>query len=127
VGHEPIFAGREPARPGRDPIRTGREALMASLERPLGTPVGGRSLDPTMSPQPSVAAAAASGDVPRRRQSARAFYEEDSGSETPAVPSLAVLRPRRTAPDTPVGERPAKRGPSWDDVLFGAAPTAKDA
>jgi Protein of unknown function (DUF3071) len=127
VGHEPIFAGREPARPGRDPIRTGREALMASLERPLGTPSGSRSLDPNVGPQPSVASAAASGDVPRRRQSARAFYEEDSGSEKPAVPSLAVLRPRRTAPDAPAGERPVKRGPSWDDVLFGSAPTAKDA
>jgi hypothetical protein len=126
VGHEPIFAGREPARPGRDPIRTGREALIASLERPLGTPAGTRSLEPNPSPMPSVAAAAASGEVPRRRQSARAFYEEETAMETPSVPSLAVLRPRRTAPDGQPGDRPVKRGPSWDDVLFGAAP-AKDA
>lgn len=129
-GHEPIFGG-QPARPGRDPIRAGREALLASLERPLGTPAT-RSLDPVASAAPvnSAASAAATGEVPRRR-SVRAFYEEehDSRPEVPAVPSLAVLRPRRTAPDTPAGtgERPVKRGPSWDDVLFGAAPTAKDA
>jgi len=44
------------------------------------------------------------------------------------VPSLAVLRPRRTAPDAiNSSDRPVKRGPSWDDVLFGAAPAAKDA
>jgi hypothetical protein len=128
AGHEPIFAGRgEPARPGRDPLRTGRDALMATLERPLGAPAT-RSLEPNASPMPSVAAAAAGGEVPRRRMSARAFYEEESGNEGPSVPSLAVLRPRRTAPDgTPAGDRPVKRGPSWDDVLFGAAPTAKDA
>ena len=47
--------------------------------------------------------------------------------ETPAVPSLAVLRPRRTAPDAQPGDRPPKRGPNWDDILFGAAPAAKDA
>jgi Protein of unknown function (DUF3071) len=129
VGHEPMYAGREPARAGRDPIRTGREALLASLERPLGTPAGTRSLEPNVAPQPSVASAAASGEVPRRRPGARAFYEDerDSAMETPAVPSLAVLRPRRTAPDAPAGERPVKRGPSWDDVLFGSPPTAKDA
>ena len=40
---------------------------------------------------------------------------------------LAVLRPRRTAPDAASGDRPARRGPSWDDVLFGSAPAAKDA
>jgi hypothetical protein len=130
VGHEPIFGGREPARPGRDPTRTGRESLLATLERPLGTPAGTRGLDLPNNPVPSVASAAAAGDVPRRR-SARAFYEDerDSGLDTPAVPSLAVLRPRRTAPDaTPTDrDRPVKRGPSWDDVLFGTAPTAKDA
>jgi hypothetical protein len=127
AGHEPILPGREPARPGRDPIRTGRDALMASLERPLGTPASTRGLDPAAA-MPSVASAAASGDAPRRRMSARAFYEEESSGESPSVPSLAVLRPRRTAPDgNAPTDRPVKRGPSWDDVLFGAAPTAKDA
>jgi hypothetical protein len=140
-GHEPFLLGRD-SRPSRDPIRTGREALLASLERPLGTPAPTRSLAPAaatglapgdatippMTAMPSVASAAAAGDVPQRR-SARAFYEEERESpmDTPAVPSLAVLRPRRTAPDAPTPEgRPVKRGPNWDDILFGPA-TAKDA
>jgi hypothetical protein len=44
------------------------------------------------------------------------------------VPSLAVLRPRRNAAsaaaggDQPGAEKPRKRLPSWDDVLFGGAP-----
>lgn len=129
TGHEPIFGGRD-ARPARDPIRAGRDALIASLERPLGTPPPAtsatRSLDAPVTPLPSVASAAATGEVPRRR-SARAFYEEESPLDTPAVPSLAVLRPRRTAPDAPATEgRPVKRGPNWDDILFGPTP-AKDA
>jgi hypothetical protein len=131
-----MFAGRE-ARPTRDPIRSGREALIASLERPLGTPAPTRSLEPnptrSLEPNPapvglpSVASAAASGEVPRRR-SARAYYEDERESpmDTPAVPSLAVLRPRRTAPDAPASDRPIKRGPNWDDILFGPTP-AKDA
>jgi hypothetical protein len=126
-GHEPIYPGvREPVRPTRDPIRAGRDALLASLERPLGTP-GTRSLDPVAAP---AASAAAAGDVPRRRSAGRsAMFEEErsSAQDIPAVPSLAVLRPRRTAPDGSAPDRPVKRGPSWDDVLFGAAPSAKDA
>jgi hypothetical protein len=70
--------------------------------------------------------------VPRRRAGGRAaIFEEDrdSGMDVPAVPSLAVLRPRRTGVDTPTADRdrPVKRGPNWDDILFGAAPAAKDA
>jgi hypothetical protein len=129
-GHELMITGREPARPMRDPIRAGRDALLASLERPLGTPSGGtRGLDPIL-PATSVASAAASGEVPRRRSAGRSAMLEDereNAIDVPAVPSLAVLRPRRTAPDGSVSDRPVKRGPSWDDVLFGAAPTAKDA
>ncbi len=137
TGHEPIFAGRD-ARPTRDPIRTGRDALLASLERPLGTPAPTRSLEPAIGPAITsipgetplrpAAAAAATGEAPIRR-SARAFYEDDreTAMDTPAVPSLAVLRPRRTAPDAPSApDRPAKRGPNWDDILFGPTP-AKDA
>jgi hypothetical protein len=81
-------------------------------------------------PAASVASAAASGDVPRRRPGGRAAVfddDRDSTMESPAVPSLAVLRPRRNPTDAPAGDRPVKRGPSWDDVLFGAAPQAKDA
>jgi len=53
--------------------------------------------------------------------------DADAPKEVPAVPSLAVLRPRRTGatagtePGTPAGEK-RKRLPSWDDVLFGSAP-----
>jgi DUF3071 family protein len=130
-GHEPMLVNREPARPMRDPIRAGRDALLASLERPLGTPAptASRSLDPIM-PAASVASAAASGEIPRRRAAGRsAMFDDDreTAIDVPAVPSLAVLRPRRTAPDGTVTDRPVKRGPSWDDVLFGAAPAAKDA
>jgi hypothetical protein len=128
-GHEPIFAGRDAGRTVRDPIRTGRDSLLASLERPLGTPAPTRSLDPLMNPAPA-ASAAASGEVPRRRANPRGpmFEEErDSAMEVPAVPSLAVLRPRRTASDGTQTDRPVKRGPSWEDVLFGSAPTVKDA
>jgi hypothetical protein len=131
-GHEPMITGREPARPMRDPIRAGRDALLATLERPLGTPAPGgtRSLDPIL-PAASVASAAASGEAPRRRSSGRsAMFEDERGEnaiDVPQVPSLAVLRPRRTTPEGTVTDRPVKRGPSWDDVLFGAAPAAKDA
>jgi hypothetical protein len=129
AGHEPMYPGVREARPTRDPIRSGRDALLASLERPLGTPAS-RSLDPMSAPAASVASAAASGDVPRRRPGGRAAVfddDRDSAMESPAVPSLAVLRPRRNPTDAPAGDRPVKRGPSWDDVLFGAAPQAKDA
>jgi hypothetical protein len=47
------------------------------------------------------------------------------GHETPTVPSLAVLRPRlKGAANEPTGsgDKPRKRLPSWDDVLFGSTP-----
>jgi hypothetical protein len=126
-GHEPM---RPPAeapsrRPARDPIRAGRDALLATLERPPAGTGGTRSLEPTLMP-------AAEGTS--RRPSA--FDDDgDHPQEIPAVPSLAVLRPRRSA--APTGgdagssgagsEKPRKRSPSWDDVLFGSAPAAKDA
>jgi Protein of unknown function (DUF3071) len=126
-GHEPIrppaeTLRRDPPRPGRDPIRAGREALLASLERPLGQTVGTCSLDV---PTPVSPAAV---EQPRRRP---ATYDDDRdpGHLVPAVPSLAVLRPRRTGPaaDADPGEKPRKRSPSWDDVLFGGGPEARDA
>lgn len=131
AGHEPIQPGtREPTRPTRDPIRAGRDALLASLDRPLDRPMsatgGTRSLEPTP-------AAAALGGEPRRRPARpHSAFDDDRGDihEIPAVPSLAVLRPRRTgsaAVEPPVGDKPRKRAPSWDDVLFGSAPAAKDA
>ncbi len=121
-GHEPMRpaadTARRETRPGRglgaDPIRGGRDALIASLERPLD----------------------GSGDEKRglNRTRGSAFdTDPDAPMEIPAVPSLAVLRPRRTtAPEgdeqaTGEGQPPArKRAPSWDDVLFGSAPAARE-
>jgi Protein of unknown function (DUF3071) len=124
-GHEPIRPPAEPARresrPGRglgvdqaqDPIRSGRDALLASLERPLG-PAG----------EP---AALAAGSRLASRPTGSAFDDDaDAPKEVPAVPSLAVLRPRRSggapAGEAAAGDKPRKRLPSWDDVLFGSAP-----
>jgi hypothetical protein len=116
-------------RVGNDPIRAGRDALLASLDRPLGT--AGRS---TEDPRP--AAPAASASEGRARGAAaligRSPYDEDSDTakEVPAVPSLAVLRPRRTSAaavsDVGASDKPRKRLPSWDDVLFGGAPAARE-
>ncbi|MFC6018533.1 septation protein SepH [Plantactinospora solaniradicis] len=133
-GHGLPAAAGEHARPGRDPIRAGRDALLASLDRPLGS-TAGRGLDP--------AASMASPDTPRQRPVAggaaallgggpgSAFDDDaDAPKEVPAVPSLAVLRPRRTT--APAAEsadpsgKPRKRLPSWDDVLFGSGPAARD-
>ncbi|MET0418239.1 MAG: DUF3071 domain-containing protein, partial [Actinoplanes sp.] len=66
--------------------------------------------------------------------SGSAFDDDaDLPKEVPAVPSLAVLRPRRTVGQsgTPAAEegdeaKPRKRLPSWDDVLFGGGPAARE-
>ncbi|MEU4778756.1 DUF3071 domain-containing protein, partial [Micromonospora sp. NPDC023633] len=127
-------------RPGRDPIRAGRDALLASLDRPLGS-TSGRGLEPR------TPAALAGQDAPRQRpvgggaaallgggQGSAFDDDSDAPKEVPAVPSLAVLRPRRTgAPaaaaageSTDAGGKPRKRLPSWDDVLFGSGPAARE-
>lgn len=109
-----------------DPIRSGRDALLASLERPLGTP------------RDTAAEPAASQDPPRRARGAAALigapvptsspFEDDPDGpvDSPSVPSLAVLRPRlKSQPEGPPrggDDKPRKRLPSWDDVLFGSAP-----
>ena len=113
-------------RPVRDPIRAGRDALLASLDRPLGA---GRGLDSTESRRPVAGGAAA-----LLGGGAGSAFDDDADlpKEIPAVPSLAVLRPRRT-----VGQgsgqqnetdetKPRKRLPSWDDVLFGGGPAARE-
>jgi hypothetical protein len=107
-------AGRAP---GRDPIRAGRDALMAALDRPLGA--SGRGLDP-----PAAAAAMAESTRPRRGSP----FDDDAGApkEAPAVPSLAVLRPRRPTGDTSPDGSGRKRAPSWDEVLFGSPPAARE-
>jgi len=121
---EPTTAPRQ----GRDPIRSGRDALLASLDRPLGGQTGGRGLDtgPSETRRPVAGGAAA-----LLGGSGSAFDDDaDLPKEVPAVPSLAVLRPRRTVGQTPSGEgdetKPRKRLPSWDDVLFGGGPAARE-
>ena len=131
-GGHGLAAAEQTPRSNRDPIRAGRDALLASLDRPLG-PSGGRSLDvgPSESPRRPVAGGAA---ALLGGGSGSAFDEDsDLPKEVPAVPSLAVLRPRRT-----VGQggqqqssetdeaKPRKRLPSWDDVLFGGGPAARE-
>lgn len=115
-GHGLPAPAEEPSRrPARDPIRSGRDALMASLDRPLGA--SGRGLDTP---------AAVSESKPRQQRPAAARsgspFEDDADApkDAPAVPSLAVLRPRRTGDGS--GEISRKRGPSWDEVLFGSPP-----
>jgi hypothetical protein len=123
AGHElptPVDPGR---RPSRDPIRAGRDALIAGMDRPLGTSPG-RGLDaPTDAPRQRPAAQTVGG-------AGSAFdHEPDAPKEVPAVPSLAVLRPRRQAADATTNsptDKPRKRLPSWDDVLFGGAPAARE-
>jgi hypothetical protein len=129
-------AGETP-RPTRDPIRAGRDALLASLDRSAGTG-SGRSSDP------AAPAALAGPDAPRRRSvsggaaallgggQGSAFDDDaDLPKEVPAVPSLAVLRPRRApavsgSADATEGVKSRKRLPSWDDVLFGTGPAARE-
>jgi Protein of unknown function (DUF3071) len=125
AGRPAKAAGRD-----RDPIRAGRDALLAGLDRPA---TSGRGLEP----------AAAADVAPKRRPVAggaaaliggpgSAFDDDaDAPKEVPAVPSLAVLRPRRNSggaagePAGP-GDKPRKRLPSWDDVLFGGGPAARE-
>jgi hypothetical protein len=122
-GHEPMRppadTARRETRPGRglgpDPVRAVRDALLASLERPLD---GSGDKRPTN---------------PRARGTAF-DADPDAPMEIPAVPSLAVLRPRRTVTPTEAdttnaegtGTPARKRAPSWDDVLFGSAPAARE-
>ncbi|MFI5494411.1 septation protein SepH [Actinoplanes sp. NPDC051859] len=118
-------------RPTRDPIRAGRDALLASLDRPLSSERHGRGLDPAASePRRPVAGGAAA----LLGGGAGSAFDDDADlpKEVPAVPSLAVLRPRRTVGAQP-GEteseepaKPRKRLPSWDDVLFGGGPAARE-
>ncbi|MFC5944716.1 DUF3071 domain-containing protein, partial [Micromonospora harpali] len=122
------------------PIRAGRDALLASLDRPLGS-TSGRGLEPR------TPAALAGSDAPRQRpggggaaallgggQGSAFDDDSDAPKEVPAVPSLAVLRPRRTGAaaaasggeSTDASGKPRKRLPSWDDVLFGSGPAARE-
>ena len=112
----------------RDPIRAGRDALLASLDRPLNQG-SGRNLD--SEPRRPVAGGAAA----LLGGGGSAFDDDaDLPKEVPAVPSLAVLRPRRTVgqsgsaagSESEESNKPRKRLPSWDDVLFGGGPAARE-
>ncbi|KXK61729.1 hypothetical protein AWW66_12040 [Micromonospora rosaria] len=128
----------EPGRPGRDPIRAGRDALLASLDRPLGS-TSGRGLEPRTpaalsGPDQSRQRAVSGGAAALLGGGQGSAFDDDSDApkEVPAVPSLAVLRPRRTGAATAATEsaegagKPRKRLPSWDDVLFGSGPAARE-
>jgi hypothetical protein len=116
----PGMPSTESPRAPRDAIRAGRDALLASLERPQASP--GRGLEPAAPPARPAALRGGQGS---------AFDDDaDLPKEIPAVPSLAVLRPRRTtgsqATESNEPGKPRKRLPSWDDVLFGSAPAARE-
>jgi hypothetical protein len=121
-GHEPMRPApdnaRRETRPGRgltpDPVRAGRDALLAGFER-----------------DEQEAAAKARPAATRPRGGGAFDPDPDTPMEVPAVPSLAVLRPRRTnvaeaESADQAAEKPRKRAPSWDDVLFGTAPSARE-
>jgi hypothetical protein len=126
--------GADSPRPTRDPIRAGRDALLASLDRPLENDRPGRSLSPAASDGPR--RPVAGGAAALLGSGAGSAFDDDADlpKEVPAVPSLAVLRPRRTATapastadtDTDESAKPRKRLPSWDDVLFGGGPAARE-
>lgn len=106
------------AKPAQRPDPLRRDALRAVLERPLGESARGE------------------------RQAAMLGLPGSEPAEvkdTPAVPSLAVLRPRRAdtpiddedagEPKVPVGagtsSKPRNRLPAWEDVLFGSDTTPR--
>jgi len=117
-------AALRPEAPARqDPIRSGRDALLASLERPLGAPREATNESPAGGPEPRRARGAAA--LIGAPVATTSPFDDELEPETPAVPSLAVLRPRlKSQPEGPASavDKPRKRLPSWDDVLFGGAP-----
>lgn len=132
-GHGLPAPAGEPGRSGRDPIRAGRDALLASLDRPLGS-AAGRGLDTpaaSVGTEPTRQRPVSGGAAALLGGPGSAFDDDaDQPKEVPAVPSLAVLRPRRAPSAAADGSDPAqpprKRLPSWDDVLFGSGPAARE-
>jgi len=130
-GHGLPAAGAEAPRPNRDPIRAGRDALLASLDRPL---------EQRPTPAADARRPVAGGAAALLGGGAGSAFDDDSDlpKEVPAVPSLAVLRPRRTVGQAGAAQqqgtaaaesdeqKPRKRLPSWDDVLFGGGPAARE-
>ncbi len=115
--NKPKPATDSPSNDRPDPLR--RDALRAVLERPLSEPAR------------------------NERQSAGLGLPGSEPAEvkdTPAVPSLAVLRPRRTetggeeeteetdskvAVGAGASSKPRNRLPAWEDVLFGTDTTPR--
>ena len=123
-------------RPGPDPRRPGRPARLAgpsarrivrSWSRPAYPGRAGRPDAPRQRPVGGGAAALLGGG-----QGSAFDDDSDAPKEVPAVPSLAVLRPRRTGAAARrrrvhrADGKPRKRLPSWDDVLFGSGPAARE-
>ena len=115
--------------PRPDPGRPRRAARLA------GPPAGRRPRrGVSTAPAPAARRAQRSrrrGRAARRPGLARSTTTRDAPKEVPAVPSLAVLRPRRTGrrrgSDGDRADKPRKRLPSWDDVLFGGGAARRPA
>ncbi|GIJ59941.1 septation protein SepH [Virgisporangium aurantiacum] len=110
-----------------DPIRSGRDALLASLERPLGAPREVAAAEQVANQEPPRRARGAAALIGAPVPTSSPFEDDPDGPvDSPSVPSLAVLRPRlKSQPEGPArggDDKPRKRLPSWDDVLFGGAP-----
>ncbi|GIL29757.1 septation protein SepH [Actinocatenispora comari] len=123
---EPLFPAPErrsadtgpteaPARRAAEPLRpTGERRPNAEPLRPTGQTESARPAARSEPVRP-----AGLGEPRRSTTDTRSpgFTEDEAdGRELPAVPSLAVLRPRRNEQGA-TGAR--SRLPSWDDVLFG--------
>ena len=117
--------------PRPDPGRPGRPAGLA----------GPSARGQNRASRPRRRAGARSPVAPRRCSAAvpgrPSTTTSDLPKEVPAVPSLAVLRPRRTVGQQAAAasrtrsreseeQKPRKRLPSWDDVLFGGGPAARE-
>lgn len=118
---EPLRPTGELRRPGAEPMhRPDRDELpdlpgMPNRSgRPNAEPLRSRDAEPVRGGRPSMPLR--STEDLRSRSGFTTPDDDGDSKELPMVPSLAVLRPRRTEQGA-TGER--SRLPSWDDVLFG--------
>lgn len=120
---EPLRPTGELRRPSAEPMhRPGADrddlpdlpGMPARSTRPNAEPLRSREAEPVRGARPSMPLR--STEDLRSRSGFTAPDEDGDSKELPMVPSLAVLRPRRTEQGA-TSER--SRLPSWDDVLFG--------